>query len=73
MGGEAIVSFSQLKHWKSVIEHNQECDPDQEDFQPDEDENTQKEETEIPPDLPPGYFLVSKKFCNTSLTKAGSF
>jgi hypothetical protein len=63
MGGYAIVSFSQVKHWRSIIDHDGEVeendgfDPDNE-VEMDDDEPRNPEEKEK--DLPPGYFLVSK-------------
>ena len=71
MGGVAICSFSQVKHWKSVIDHEQEFE-DENAFEADdassESENegaVQDSQVNVLPgkekdDLPPGYFMVSK-------------
>ena len=70
MGGVAICSFSQVKHWKSIIDHDEEF-LDDKDFQPDDPGSESDSENVVqgPPenqvknikeDLPPGYFLVSK-------------
>ena len=60
MGGEAICTFSQVKHWRTVVEHEQEMndfDPDDEEM---EDENVEEKMVEEKRDLLPGYFMVSK-------------
>jgi len=70
IGGVAICNFSQVKHWKTIIDQDEEF-LDDKDFQPDDpgsesdSENVvqgspENEVKNVKEDLPPGYFVVSK-------------
>ena len=61
MGGIAIVSFSQVKHWRTLSDHDEEFQAT-DGFHADEDVlvDDDVEPDENGKDLPPGYFMVSK-------------
>ena len=65
LGGNVIVTMGQVKHWKCVVEHDEEVEEN--DFPPDQEmEEVEPENEEVRQvaekvdDLPPGYFNVSK-------------
>ena len=56
-GWASDCSFSQAKHWRTISEHEEELD----DFEPDSDMEVEEDSpNDLPPELPAGYFLVSK-------------
>jgi len=66
LGGNVIVTMGQVKHWKCVVEHDEEFeendfahDPEMDEGEPVNEEERQEVSEKIE-ELPPGYFNVSK-------------